>query len=209
MSLPTLSYSDFVDVLCSQCPFISRNSKQLTGYYSQYKEQKSKGKWNKTLVVINGVIYYQDSATPKLVNDHTTEDHYPEEDQMNLKDIFEEGKDYSFDEYVARKFVLLKKGADQRGKEFNLSLTSVRNLLKANKCFYTGITLTGPVYVGNVPFNLRTIDRVDPEKGYVKGNVVCCAHVVNQLKSSLEKDGNGLTVKDKVKMMRKLIKLVG
>ena len=66
---------------------------------------------------------------------------------------------------VARKLVNLSNSAKSRGKEFNLNLTSIRNLMKAKHCYYTGVKLTN---------SNRTIDRVDNDKGYVIGNVVAC-----------------------------------
>ena len=33
--------------------------------------------------------------------------------------------------------------------------------------------------------NNATLDRLIPEKGYVKGNVVACTHIANQLKNEL------------------------
>ena len=53
----------------------------------------------------------------------------------------------------------------------------LNSLIKRKTCFYT-----------KVPFNnanentRRTIDRLDCNLGYVKGNVVACTHEANQLK---------------------------
>lgn len=87
------------------------------------------------------------------------------------------------DSMVANKFLNLKASATRRGKEFNLRIADVRNLLRRKRCYYT-----------NVPFdttvNLRSIDRIDCTKGYVKGNVVACTVRINHLKSIFEHNNN-------------------
>lgn len=84
------------------------------------------------------------------------------------------------DEDVARKFLHTKDGAKSRGIEFSLNLVSVKNLLKAKKCFYTGLP-----FDHTDPEASLTFDRLDYKKGYVKGNVVACRKSVNDLKNVL------------------------
>ena len=88
----------------------------------------------------------------------------------------------SLDYEIADKFINLTNSAKSRNKEFNLTLTSVRNLLKSKKCYYTGVELTRGKH-GNL-----SIDRVDNDKGYVKGNVVACDTTFNKLKDDLTVD---------------------
>lgn len=87
---------------------------------------------------------------------------------------------------VANKFILLRKSAKKRGIEFNLSLTSVRNLLNAKRCYYTGT----PLVRGDdsIPANRFSVDRKDASKGYIKGNVVACTEEFNHRKSNLTAD---------------------
>jgi hypothetical protein len=82
----------------------------------------------------------------------------------------------AFEVWVATKYLALKQSAADRNKVFELSLTHVRNLLRAKRCYYTG-----------VPLNSRnhSIDRVDNSLGYVDGNVVACALHVNAAKNAL------------------------
>jgi hypothetical protein len=75
---------------------------------------------------------------------------------------------------VAKKFVNLHRSAKDRGLEFNLTLTSVKNLLKAKRDYYTGKRL-----------RKTSVDRVDNTKGYVIGNVVACEESLNLRKGSL------------------------
>ena len=97
--------------------------------------------------------------------------------------------DASFDLMVAGKMGRKAHNAQQRGIEFTLTFASMRNLMKAKKCYYTGLPLTEPVHGEALKATDRTIDRIDASKGYVKGNVVACCHAANQVKSQFEKAG--------------------
>jgi hypothetical protein len=87
----------------------------------------------------------------------------------------------NLDEKVAKKYLSLKASAQNRGIDFNLSILSLRNVLNAKKCYYTGTALT---YIDGHP-NSLTIDRVDADKGYVTGNIVACSYDFNQRKGAL------------------------
>ena len=80
---------------------------------------------------------------------------------------------------IARKYLSLRDSAQKRGHDFNLSLTSVRNLLNSKKCAFTGQPLNSKTL---------TVDRIDASKGYVKGNVVACHKLFNIKKGALTKD---------------------
>lgn len=96
--------------------------------------------------------------------------------------------DPQFDLYVAKKMSAKSQNARDRGIEFNLTFASMRNLLSAKKCYYTGLQMTKSSGVKQIGSDL-TIDRIDASKGYVKGNVVACCYAANQLKSQVEKAG--------------------
>jgi hypothetical protein len=88
---------------------------------------------------------------------------------------------------VAKKWAALYGNADRRGLEFNLSFGDIKKILDTSTCYYSGVPLviqdsTKPVANG------RTVDRIDNTKGYVKGNVVACAHAINQIKNKLLED---------------------
>jgi hypothetical protein len=81
---------------------------------------------------------------------------------------------------VAKKMLSLETSAKSRGLEFNLSFNTVRWLLNAKECYYTGIPISkteGP--------NKLTIDRLDNDQGYVEGNVVPCVQWFNLKKGNL------------------------
>ena len=81
---------------------------------------------------------------------------------------------------VARKFLQVEESARKRGIEFSLNLTTVKNLMKAKKCKYTGLT-----YDYTDPERSPSFDRLDCNLGYIKGNVVSCMKCVNDLKNVL------------------------
>lgn len=82
-----------------------------------------------------------------------------------------------FDIMVASKMIQLKESATRRNKEFNLTLSDVKKLVKRRTCYYTGIKFDRSSELLKL-----TIDRIDNTKGYVKGNVVACCSEVNQIK---------------------------
>jgi hypothetical protein len=79
---------------------------------------------------------------------------------------------------VARKYAHLHQSARDRGIEFGLTLKRVRQLLTSKKCAYSG-------RVFNATDTIRSIDRVDNNKGYIDSNVVASSQDCNCHKDSL------------------------
>ena len=102
------------------------------------------------------------------------------------------------DSSVANKYQQLKHSAKDRGIKFDLTLMSVRNLLQAKRCYYTGEEFT------DKGFSKMTVDRVDPSEGYVVGNVRACTHRFNQLKQTFEH----ASCKDRESMLKAINKAV-
>lgn len=92
-----------------------------------------------------------------------------------------------FDYLIASRYMYLRKSAIERNKEFNLTLDDVRDLISTEFCAYTGIKLSESNTPDGEKDNpcLRTIDRLDPDKGYIKGNVYAVCLGVNTLKEKL------------------------
>lgn len=93
-----------------------------------------------------------------------------------------------FELRVARKYKNLYNSASRRNIEFTLTLTDVRQLLKQKYCHFTGVPLLIPEGVAeNTPEfqNTLSIDRLDNEQGYVRGNVVACTYFINRLKGNM------------------------
>lgn len=108
------------------------------------------------------------------------------------------------DDYIiARKYVRKADNAKSANIPFNLSLNAFKNLMKAKKCGYTGITLTiGTDKVSS--FTDITVDRIDSSKGYESGNVIAVCHGANQIKSFWENPSAPIDFK----LIQKMIKTI-
>ena len=115
------------------------------------------------------------------------------------------------EEDICRKFLQLRSSAERRNKEFDLSIVDVKRLLTLKRCQYTGVLMyIQPHDETNKLPHGRSIDRLDPNKGYVKGNVFAVTHVVNQIKNVLFEDKESIVsvpFGDVITMMSKLSKL--
>jgi len=79
-----------------------------------------------------------------------------------------------------------KRNAKSRGIEFNITLEYVAELFKQQdgKCAYSGI----PIDIQGTPWKGQngSLDRIDPSKGYIEGNVQWLHKDVNEMKWDLE-----------------------
>lgn len=111
---------------------------------------------------------------------------------------------------IARKYLAKAASCVDRGIGFDLSIQSYKNLMRAKKCYYTGI----PMEDEDGPFK-RTIDRIDATKPYEKGNVVACCHFANKMKSYVEQEKASnteeqlLLYKQAQKVFNKVVKRIG
>ena len=80
---------------------------------------------------------------------------------------------------IARKMINLHQSATSRGLEFDLSFVTVKSLIANSTCFYTG-----QEFEESGKFAM-SVDRLDPMKGYVEGNVVACTVDINSKKANL------------------------
>lgn len=92
-----------------------------------------------------------------------------------------------YDTVIAKKYTMKVQNAAKRGIHFNLSLSAFRGLFTRKKCAYTGVELTiSGNEGGNLPKNYATLERIDNNQGYVKGNVIVISHEANGVKSVFE-----------------------
>jgi hypothetical protein len=82
---------------------------------------------------------------------------------------------------VARKMINLQQSATSRNLEYNLTFETTKRLMSYTRCYYTNVEF-------NDTTNIFSIDRVDPKKGYIEGNVVACTVEINSKKSNLSID---------------------
>ncbi|HMT26719.1 MAG TPA: hypothetical protein PKD96_00295 [Candidatus Absconditabacterales bacterium] len=87
----------------------------------------------------------------------------------------------------------LEGGAKKRNLTFSVTETELLNMRhqQKGKCYYTGYPMEyGFVYFKEGNFSDKTkmqisCDRLDPAKGYIKGNIVFCCTLVNKMKNIL------------------------
>lgn len=85
------------------------------------------------------------------------------------------------DVIIARRLLRTYASAKDREIECSLSFKKMKQLLRTQKCYYTGKVLSDKD--GDV--NQLTIDRVNNDIGYVDSNVVACTHLFNVRKNNL------------------------
>lgn len=101
------------------------------------------------------------------------------------------------DDKIVQVYTRKRDNAKDKGIEFTLSLSSIRNLLRAKRCHFSGLPLTETSF---------SIDRIDNSKGYIKGNVAACHCTFNMLKGQIENPLNDLTFDAVLKGMKKIKK---
>ena len=106
---------------------------------------------------------------------------------------------------IAQMYVNKANNAHARGLEFSISFSTYKNMMRAKRCKYTGITLTEQrIGAQSHRATDRTIDRIDASKGYINGNCVACSHAANQFKSNFECDTFPLSTNDAKKIIAAL-----
>ena len=93
-------------------------------------------------------------------------------------------------ESVLTKRLNILKSANKRGLEFNLTDANIKALLNKKTCFYTGVVFD----VDSDPMNVRTFERIDDKKGYIKGNVVAVTLRANRIKNLVLEHDNELKI---------------
>lgn len=101
--------------------------------------------------------------------------------------------------YYANKLLSCK----ARGIEFNLTYTQVKNMLRAKRCQYTGITLTKSSGAKQLPTDV-TIERIDSSKPYETGNVCAVSYAANMAMNNMEQWFG----KNSINAMKKMTKYV-
>lgn len=103
---------------------------------------------------------------------------------------------------IAKRYIQKAKATRDRGIKFALSFVSYKNMVMAEKCYYTGAEMTRSKSSGAQRPTDQTIDRINSKVGYVKGNVVSCCHAANQLKSLCE-NGGALNLNGAIRVLTK------
>lgn len=167
------------------------------GYYKQYREQVTiNGRDKNTLLKDRDGKVYTKGMVPEVIKGEPAVD--PQAHGITLVADLED-----IEEYVAQKYINIKKNARSRDKEFGLTFAHIKRMVRRKTCFYTGLDIGITDDVDN-PHQL-TFDRVDPHKGYVIGNVVVCSNIANKFKAKIEHEFDGIMNRaDQLKMVAKM-----
>lgn len=160
-----------------------RGHKQIRTDGAIRNVSKFRNKYPKLSAMIDGANNKVKLST--IVDDYLLQPDTIEESEPEQECVKQLQQQNNVDLLVAEMFVWLAGSAKRRGKEFNLSLADVKRLVKRKKCQYTGATFTeeGP--------NRRSFDRLNPDVGYVVGNVFAVTFAANQIKNELFENPNG------------------
>jgi hypothetical protein len=97
---------------------------------------------------------------------------------------------------VEEKWIVRSKKSKKRKLRKDLSIEYYKSLLTTH-CPLLEIELSYENYEGQiVPQNYATLDRINPQKGYIKGNVQIISYRANTLKNSASLDEMQLIVKN-------------
>lgn len=114
-------------------------------------------------------------------------------DTLSVEDIH---RQYStkrkYDAQIAAKYAKKYEQCVKRNILFDLSFQEFYDLCMTEHCYYTNMTLLKREddsvsfdHNNSLKPNALTLDRIDCTKGYVPGNVVACAHIVNAWKEQV------------------------
>jgi len=101
---------------------------------------------------------------------------------------------------LAKRYISAIKKATERGIIFNLTFAQYKLLRSRKRCYYSGRSFNDQE---QHPHS-RTLDRVDPTKGYEQGNVVPCCKNLNQLKAIWENPIQKMQPEEVAKVLTKM-----
>lgn len=108
------------------------------------------------------------------------------------------------DSLLASIYLMKKNDARRRDIEFSLTLGQMRKIVRRKTCYYSGRILERG-HIDNKP----TLERIDNTQGYIEGNVVVIAAVMNRLKNELFENPRSeirLDRSEAIKVIQRMIK---
>lgn len=90
--------------------------------------------------------------------------------------------------YLKRRLGGYKRNSQKKNVKFDLTVEFLLELWNKQKgcCYYTGMEMKKAIkQAGSHDWDSPSLDRLEPSKGYVVGNVVFCTYAVNSFKQSL------------------------
>lgn len=129
-------------------------------------------------------------------------------EKLNKKHLYSlklVNREKSLQLYLSARMASSKNRAKNKNMAFDLDLDYLMKLFEKQQgnCYYTGI----PLVLKNkgCKSNSFTIDRLDPIKGYIKGNIVFCTHCINSMKSTMNEGEFKIYLKEVLPLLQKYI----
>lgn len=99
----------------------------------------------------------------------------------------------SLEKYLSNRLRKLKARAKEKNIPFDLTLEILLTMFmqQAGKCFYTDQKMVYPLEGKSTTDDtdhILSIDKIVPEKGYVKSNIVLCCNRINTIKTDMNLD---------------------
>jgi hypothetical protein len=106
--------------------------------------------------------------------------------KLNKKKYQNERQNMSLETYLHNKLINVKSRCKLKKENYNLDLKYVLDLYQEQKaqCYYSGIDMKLYGTQEEKLYSL-SIDRIDNNRGYEKGNIVLCCNIVNTMKNSV------------------------
>ena len=155
--------------------FFSKSKNRKDGLHPQCKDctKKWREENKEKLSLAKKEYYYKDhDAMKKKLRERYADD---------PRKVIKSQQEYYSTEAGRKKKILAKarENAKKKGIEFNIDL---EDIIIPEYCPYLKIPLTHDLGKGQIKSN-SSIDRIDPAKGYIKGNVQIISRQANTMKS--------------------------
>lgn len=105
--------------------------------------------------------------------------------RQRLRTAFDSG---NLNLYFTKKISSIKNNCKRNNVKFDLTVKNIMDLWnkQQGKCYYSNIPMSNSMkQLGFQAWDSPSIDRLEPNKGYVVDNIVWCIFAVNSFKSSL------------------------
>jgi len=149
--------------------------------------------------IVNTTKYTKDDILELIDPNYDKEKFSRKLSETTCKDFYVEDYDYSV------RYVQKAKSCKERNIPFLLTFSEYKNILKTKKCKYTGVEMNDVV---NDPF-LLTLERIDANLPYVKGNVVAVCNFINSFKSVMLENREAFWKDSPEKMLKDITRMVG
>jgi hypothetical protein len=178
--------TSYFTCICNKC-----NHQKIISFYDLTKKRNSRlcAICNKKLLKKRYKRAYNKTLEKKTITDHRTT---KQKERYAYLSKIDPTKAKNGILYISSKIEAIKSRAKKRNKEWALDYKEVANLI-SKPCDYCGL----------FPQPYHGIDRLDSNKGYIKGNVVSCCKYCNVAKN----DRTVWEFSDWVKRVYKFLKL--